>query len=119
MSGTDDVRSHLELIVLAREIRHAARVADVDRVHTSLCRLQSALMVHVHAERRHISELAPPARSVLLRGQTQLLGLVDRLLYDSVETAGGCTCLGGALDLSRHLARQARLELRLGVPPVI
>ena len=117
MSDPGHARSHLELIALASEIHDAARAANVDQVHTSLCRLQNALMAHVHAERQHMAQLTQPARTVLIDGQTRLLRRIDRLLFDSVETGDGCSCIGEALDLARHLARQAKHELRLGVPP--
>ena len=117
MSAPDDAQSHLGLIALASEIHDAARAENVEQVHTFLCRLQNELLAHVHAERQHMAQLTSPARTLLIDGQTQLLRRIDRLLVESVETDDGCSCIGDALDLSRHLARQAKLELRLGVPP--
>jgi hypothetical protein len=115
LSAPDHAQSHLALLALARQIRDAARSRDVDQVHTILCQLQNALMAHVNAECADIERLTSPARVVLLDGQSQLLRRIDRLLFESVETGDGCTCVGEALGLSRQLARQARLELRLGV----
>lgn len=117
MPVPDHAQSHLALIALASDVHDAARAANVDRVHTTLCQLQNELLAHVHAERQHMAQLAQPARTVLIDGQTHLLRRIDRLLFEGVETADGCSCIGDALDLARHLARQARLELRLGVPP--
>jgi hypothetical protein len=110
-----DAQSHVELLALASQIRAAARSADVASVHTSLCRLQTELLVHVHAERPQIAQLPVSARSILLDGQARLLGVIGHLLFDSVDTREGCSCLNEALELPTLLARQADLELRLGV----
>jgi hypothetical protein len=114
----DHAPSHPDLIALANAVQDAARASNVDQVHTSLCRLQNALRAHVHAERGHVAGLTPPARAVVIVGQSRLLRHVDRMLFDSVDTGDGCSCTGDALDLPRHLKWQAKLEHDLGIPPV-
>ena len=103
--------SHPELLAVARAVRRAAVSDDTDRLHLELCRLRSALLVHVHAEREELSTLPAAEGAVVAEGQRRLLGLLDDLLYVGDDgRAEGCTCLVRAAEVEVELRRQAMLE---------
>lgn len=109
--------SHLDLLESAREMQMAARAADLNAVHTALCQLQTALVAHVRAERDHLERLAPPARELVVASQGHLVRRVGQLLFTTTDAADDCACLAGAIELAQLLARQAKLELGLGLVP--
>lgn len=103
--------SHLELLTVARAVRHAAISDDTDRLHVELCRLRTDLLLHLHAETEALSDLSTAAASVVADGQRRLLGLLDDLLFVSDDgRAEGCCCLVRAAEVEVALRRQARLE---------
>ena len=110
-----DRRTHGHLLTCAVALQDAARRGDVDGVHTALCLLQTALSTHVQAERSQLPGLAPAARQVVVDGQEHLLRRVGELLFTTEDEIEGCSCMSGAIVLTRLLRRQARLEVGLGL----
>jgi hypothetical protein len=106
--------SHLDLLSMARDVRHAAEDDDTERLHAELARLRSALLNHMHAEGEHVGALPASARRVITDGHRRLLRLLDEVLFGP-EDGGedGCTCLVRAAEIQLSLRRQAQLEATL------
>ena len=101
---------HLELLERTRLVSRAAVDGDIDRVHSELCGLRNLLVRHLHHERdRHQPGSDLHAR-VTRHGQDRLMTLVERLLADTDEKEGPCTCLVRTAELRARLIRQIRLE---------
>ena len=109
-SGEATRNEHLELLGRTRLVRQAAVDGDMDRVHGELCELRNALVRHLHDER----DLERPASDLHARvtrhGQDRLLTFVERLLADTDDEEGRCTCLVRTAELRSLLIRQIRLE---------
>jgi hypothetical protein len=107
----DHPTSHLDLIAGARTLRAAAEAADVDTVHSELCRLRNLLTQHLSCEDDSIRQLSPLARRVVTDGQRRLRALIDEFLARAGTPGGsGCECVARSGELLRQLTRQARLE---------
>jgi len=111
VSQADPPSSHFNLLRIARSVRAAAAVADDDALHSELCRLRTALMDHVHAEREQWSGDTDPVARIVEDGQHRLLRLVDDLLFGPRDDAEECSCLVRAAEVEAALRRQARLEM--------
>jgi hypothetical protein len=105
----DDLVPQLDLLGRAQALQRSAISGDVDAVRAELCTLRNAI---AHHEQDALAHHSPLASRVVTQGQQQLRDLVDRLLGATVAHGGNgnCTCLAGAVELTRLLMRQARLE---------
>lgn len=88
---------------------------DVDAVLEELIDLRLALTRHVLAEQPDVHRLPSSASAMVVRGQQDLLRLIDQLI--GTRGRGGEHTLRAAVDLTGRLSRQARIEGRLFGPP--
>jgi hypothetical protein len=89
---------------------------DVDAVMEELIALRLALTRHVLAEQPDVHRLPSSASAMVVRGQQDLLRLIDQLI--GARGREGQHALRAAVDLTRRLSLQARIEGRLlGAPP--
>jgi hypothetical protein len=108
---TDVPPSHLSLLERSRMLQRTAMHSDADAVLKELIDLRLALTVHVLAEQPDVNQLASSANAAVVRGQQDLLRLVDRLI--AARGKGGHHVLRSIVDLTRRLRRQARIEAGL------
>ena len=87
---------------------------DVDAVLAELIDLRLALTRHVVAEQPDVHRLPSSTSALVVRGQQDLLRLIDQLI--GTRGRGGEQTLRAAVDLTRRLSRQARIESRLLQP---
>ena len=81
---------------------------DLDSVLEELIDLRLALTVHVLAEQPDVNRLPSSASATVVRGQQELLRLIDELI--AARGGGGQDDLRASVDLTRRLSRQARIE---------
>lgn len=85
--------------------------ADLDAVHSELCRLRNDLARHLASEDDALAHLSPVARRLVTDGQQRLRALIDELLAaPSGDGRSDCACLARSDELFMLLLRQARLE---------
>jgi hypothetical protein len=108
-----EVASHVDLVVLTRDLCHVAIEGDTDRVHSILCRIRTDLTEHLASEAPRLHGLEGATLAAITRGQQRLLALVDDMLLASDEH---CACLRRSAELGHQIRRQARLEAAL-LPP--
>lgn len=109
---TDRV-SHLDLIAIARDVRHAAKGDDTRRLHTALLRLRAALLEHVADEQKDLAALSDSTALVAGDGQRRLLRLITDVLFNGRDANADCNCAVRAVEIDLALRRQARLEATL------
>ncbi|MCB1003469.1 MAG: hypothetical protein KDB35_04710 [Acidimicrobiales bacterium] len=103
--------THVALMARARRLEQAAIADDLDAVHAELCGLRNALVDHLHAEADSLEGLGTAVAEVISAGQHRLLSTVDELLNRVGDGDGAdCACVQRSLEVTRALARQARLE---------
>jgi hypothetical protein len=105
--------SHVELLVVAGELRRAVLNDDLDAVHQELSRLRSDLVHHLQAERDALAGLPDAASIVVGAGQERLLRLLNELLYAVSDGPAECACLVRSAEIEVALRRQAKLESAL------
>ena len=108
MSPTQ-IRSHDELLTLARKVEAAAADADRDRLEAASLRLYGALLDHVDNERPDLQRLPPTETRLLTRGQQRVLDEIAELAARS-HTPGPCQCAARAADVLARLYLQAADE---------
>jgi hypothetical protein len=101
--------SHRDLLDAVRRIRRLARSGDPTALGETLVDLRRDLSEHVRLEAAQIGLLPGATPTVALRGQEEVLDLVDRML-DAADRQDPVDCLLAAVELERRLWRQARLE---------
>ncbi|HEY8524668.1 MAG TPA: hypothetical protein VIL48_06890 [Acidimicrobiales bacterium] len=101
--------SHIGLLAAVRDLGALARDADGETLRAGLRSLRDALVRHMRAEEHVFRRLPPISRRVVVRGQRELIELVDDLAADPEAPLTRARLA----DLGRRLARQARLEARL------
>ena len=102
--------THLGLMARANRLEQAAMADDRDAVHAELCGLRNALVDHLHAEAGSLSHLGTAVAEVISAGQHRLLSTIDELLNRVDDDGSDCACVQRSFELTRTLARQARLE---------
>ncbi len=105
------VRTHEELLTLARKLRAAAQDGDPDRVENASLKLYDALLAHLSAEQPDLGRLAPPELRVLTRGQQRLLDELAEVAARA-HMHGPCRCAVRAEDVVARLFLQAADERR-------
>ena len=100
--------SHVSLLGRSRALQRSAMRSDVDAVQQELIDLRLALTMHVVAEQADVNDLSWSASGLVVRGQRELLRLIDELI--AARGRGGQPYLRAAVDLTRRLSRQARVE---------
>lgn len=108
-----DVTSHLDLLDRASALEQAAMADDLDSAHAELCRLRNALVDHLHTESGTLDRLGPAAAEVVRAGQERLLSSINALMDRSASEEPSCACVPRSLEVTRALARQARLEAQM------
>jgi hypothetical protein len=104
------VASHVDLVVLARDLCHVAAEGETDRVHSILCRIRTDLTKHLASEAPQLHSLEGATLAAVTRGQQRLLALVDEMLLAPVND---CACLRRSAELGHQIRRQAKLEAAL------
>lgn len=113
MDPIDHGITHVDLLAESARLEQAGMSGDLPAVQEALDSLRNAFVRHVRSEEASFDQLSPTAAAIVRSGQERLLDRIDDLRGKSITEGAECMCFSESLQLTRHIARQARHEITL------